>query len=255
MWRRLRIIILLLILASVAQTAWLARTRTAEWRTSLRVVIYPINGDESPAADAYIDALDKQKFEMIEAFFETEAQRFGLELSDPIDTFLARQINVRPPPPPFGGNVLQIMFWSLELRYWAWRHDTHRGPKPDARLFVLYFDPATSRTLAHSTGLQKGMLGIVNAFASAEQEGSNAVIIAHELLHTFGATDKYDRNSNAPLFPYGYAEPEARPLYPQRRAEIMAGRIPITETHSEIPRSLKRVVIGEQTAREINWVK
>ena len=52
------------------------------------------------------------------------------------------------------------------------------------RLFVVYFDPATSRTLAHSTGIQKGMLGIVNAFASADQEGSNAVVIAHELLHT-----------------------------------------------------------------------
>ena len=49
--------------------------------------------------------------------------------------------------------------------------------------------------MAHSTGLQKGMLGVVNAFASADQEGSNAVVIAHELLHTFGATDKYDRKN------------------------------------------------------------
>jgi hypothetical protein len=99
------------------------------------------------------------------------------------------------------------------------------------------------------------MLGIVNVFASADQEGSNAVVIAHELLHTFGATDKYDSGTNGPSFPDGYAEPDARPLHPQRRAEIMAGRIPITETHSEIPRNLKRVVIGEKTAREINWVK
>ena len=35
----------------------------------------------------------------------------------------------------------------------------------------------------------------------------------------------------------------------------MAGRIPITETHSEIPRNLKRAMIGEKTAREINWLK
>jgi hypothetical protein len=35
----------------------------------------------------------------------------------------------------------------------------------------------------------------------------------------------------------------------------MAGRIPITETQSEIPFNLKRVVIGEKTAREINWLK
>jgi hypothetical protein len=99
------------------------------------------------------------------------------------------------------------------------------------------------------------MLGIVNAFASVEQEGSNGVIIAHELLHTFGATDKYDTSTNAPSFPDGYAEPDARPRLPQRQAEIMAGRIPITDTHSEIPRSLRRVVIGEKTAHEINWLK
>lgn len=255
MWRPLRIVVLLIILASVAQTAWLSRARTAEWRTSLRVVIYPINGDDSPTSKAYIEALDRQKFEVVETFFETEAQHFGLEMSDPIDTFVAPQVAVKPPAPPFGGNVAQIMLWSLTLRYWAWRHDTHTGPKPDVRLFVVYFDPAQTQTLAHSTGLQKGMLGIVNVFASADQEGSNAVVVAHELLHTFGATDKYDRNTNAPSFPDGYADPHAQPLHPQRQAEIMAGRIPITETESDIPRNLRRVVIGERTAREINWLK
>jgi hypothetical protein len=255
MWRRLRIAILLLILASVAQTAWLARTRTAEWRTSLRVAIYPINGDDSPATSAYISTLDRQKFEPIETFFETEAQHFGLRSSDPIDTFLATQIAGRPPAPPFGRSAWEIMLWSLKLRYWAWRHDTYTGPKPDVRLFVVYFDPAKSDKVGHSTGLQKGMLGIVNAFASADEEGSNTVVIAHELLHTFGATDKYDPNTNAPRHPDGYADPDARPLHPQRQAEIMAGRIPITETHSEIPRNLKRVVVGEKTAREINWIK
>ena len=255
MWRRLRIAILLIILASVAQTAWLARTRTAEWRTSLRVVIYPINGDDSPATSAYVRALDREKFDVIETFFETEAKHFELSSRDPIDTFLAPPIADKPPPPPFGGSAWQIVLWSLRLRYWAWRHDTHKGPKPDVRLFAIYFDPAKTGTLPHSTGLQKGMLGLVNVFASADQEGSNAVVITHELLHTLGATDKYDPATNAPSFPDGYAEPDASPRHPQRRAEIMAGRIPITESRSDIPRSLKRVVMGEKTAREINWTK
>jgi hypothetical protein len=70
-----------------------------------------------------------------------------------------------------------------------------------------------------------------------------------------GATDKYDPRTNAASFPDGYAEPDARPVHPQRQAEIMAGRIPVTETRSEIPPNLKRVVIGEKTAREINWIK
>lgn len=255
MWRVIRIVVLLLILATVAETAWLARTRTAEWRSSLRVVIYPINGDMSAAAGKYVAALQKEQFDPIEEFFEAEAKNFELRLSDPIDIFLAPPVSVKPPAPPFGRGTSEIVWWSLKLRYWAWRHDTHKGPKPDVRLFVLYYDPATNSTLPHSTGLQKGMLGIVNAFASAEMEGSNSIVIAHELLHTFGATDKYDMGTNAPSFPEGYAVPDRKPLHPQRQAEIMAGRIPLGETRSEMPRNLKRAVIGPKTAREINWVK
>jgi hypothetical protein len=78
---------------------------------------------------------------------------------------------------------------------------------------------------------------VVNAFADSDHEGSNNVVIAHELLHTLGATDKYDPIGNQPLYPDGYANPQASPRLPQRRAEIMAGRIPISETVAEIPRT------------------
>jgi len=33
-------------------------------------------------------------------------------------------------------------------------------------------------------------------------------VIAHELLYTLNATDKYDLNTGLPIFPNGYAEPE-----------------------------------------------
>ena len=81
----------------------------------------------------------------------------------------------------------------------------------------------------------------------------NNIVIAHEFLHTLGATDKYDFANNQPVFPDGYAEPQRVPLLPQSYAEIMAGRPPLTHTEAEIPASLNRVLIGEQTAREINW--
>lgn len=255
MWRLLRIALLLFILATVAQTAWLSRARTAEWRTSLRVVVYPINADGSGATAKYVATLAKEKFEAIEDFFEAEAKHHELTLSDPIDIFVAPPVSAKPPAPPFGGSRVDIMSWSLKLRYWAWRHDTHKGPKPNVRLFVLYHDPAAANTLPHSTGLQKGMLGLVNAFANEKHEGSNNIVIAHELLHTVGATDKYDSTTNMPVHPDGYADPDAKPLLPQRQAEIMGGRIPVSETQANIPRDLRRVVIGAKTAREINWTK
>jgi hypothetical protein len=102
-------------------------------------------------------------------------------------------------------------------------------------------------------GLQKGLIGVVNAFASDAQAAQNDVVIAHELLHTLGATDKYDLQTNQPFFPDGYAEPERQPLLPQLYAEIMAGRVPVTRTDAEMPGSLEEALIGGKTAREINW--
>jgi hypothetical protein len=182
-------------------------------------------------------------------------KKYDVSLADPVEVFLAPPILATPPAAPFGGNALRIVWWSLELRAWAWWNDTYKGAKPDVRLFVLYHDPVAGTTLPHSTGLQKGMIGLVNAVADGEYEGSNDVVIAHELLHTLGATDKYEPDGNRPIFPDGYADPQAIPRVPQRRAEIMAGRIPISETQSEMPAGMRQVVIGARTAREINWIR
>jgi hypothetical protein len=81
----------------------------------------------------------------------------------------------------------------------------------------------------------------------------NNVIITHEFLHTLGATDKYDPATNQPLYPDGYAVPDLQPLVPQRYAEIMAGRTPVSQTDATIPESLNDVIIGSLTAKEINW--
>jgi len=80
-------------------------------------------------------------------------------------------------------------------------------------------------------------------------------VIAHELMHALGAGDRYEQGTNRPLYPEGFADPDAVPRYPQSRAEIMAGRIPISENHAETPSGMDEVAIGTLTAREINWIK
>lgn len=254
MWRTLRIAVLLFILATVAQGAWLARARTTEWDRTLHVVIYPINGDGSATVERYIGGLRDAAFEPIETFIGKEAKSRGVGLQPPVLVALAPPISSRPPGPPFGGGKAEILVWSLKLRLWAYWNDSYKRAKPDARVFVSYYDPALRPRLAHSTGLQRGLIGVVNAFATADMEGSNNVVIAHELLHTFGASDKYDVAGNRPLYPDGFVDPDAQPLYPQQRAEIMAGRIPISETRAEVPAGMEEVAIGARTAREINWV-
>jgi len=94
---------------------------------------------------------------------------------------------------------------------------------------------------------------VVHAFALATMAGSNNIVIAHELLHTVGATDKYDLATGAPLFPSGYGDRDQVPLYPQQQAEIMAGRRALASGAFEMPGSLREVVVGPETAWEIRW--
>ncbi len=256
MFRILRIFVLLVILVNVALGTWLARARTTSWETPLRVMVYPINADGSETTTRYISELNRETFRPIEAFFDEEAQRIGLAKKDLVDIHMGSEVKMLPPPPPHGGKVVQIMFWSLSLRLWAWRHAEHPGqPDPHARMFVLFYDPAKVERVAHSLGLQKGLIGVVHAYSSKGQTAQNNVVLAHELFHTVGATDKYDPGTNQPAFPEGYADPEKVPLLPQEFAELMAGRMATSETGSQMPASLQHTVIGDKTAREIGWIR
>jgi hypothetical protein len=145
--------------------------------------------------------------------------------------------------------------WSLKLRYWAWRVTRHAREPEDVRIFVLYHDPALTPTVPHSLGLTKGLIGVVYAFATPLMNGENDVVIAHELLHTVGATDKYSPLSDAPRFPDGYGDPRQTPLYPQATAELMAGRRMLSANRWEQAPSLDDVVIGPATALEIRWLR
>jgi hypothetical protein len=255
LFRTIRIALLLIVLVIAAGTTWLTKMRTSSWERPLRVAIFPIAGDNSAQTYAYIKTLEPATFQPIATFMAREARRFGLALNTPVEVYLAPQLYSVPPAPPFGGNAVQVMLWSLQIRYWAWVHADFNKPPPHARIFVIYFDPQVAKHVAHSLGLQKGLIGVVNAYAADFQNAENNVVIAHELLHTVGATDKYDPDSNEPRFPQGYAEPHRSPLLPQKYAEIMAGRFPATSSHeAAMPASLEEVMIGEATAREINWL-
>ena len=255
MWRRLRIAVLLLILLFVALNTYFDRVYSTDWNIPLRIAAFPINADGSTVTASYISQQPAGTFQRIETFFEQEGKQYGLQMERPIRLTLAPPLSAAPPELDPRAGALSATLWSLRMRYWAWRVDAPPGPAPDIKLFVLYHDPALSPALPHSLGLQKGLLGVVHVFADAHMTGSNDTVIAHELLHTLGATDKYDLASDQPLRPDGFAEPNREPLYPQSFAELMAGRIPVSSTEAEQPASLQQVLIGPKTASEIGWKK
>ena len=254
MIKKFRIVILLYVLLMVALSAMWTQDRSTDWDAPLVVAIYPINGDGRVATTKYINKLDKETFTGIEEFFNREAERYQLTINKPVDIVLAKQINELPPKPPGNhASVPSIMVWSLKMRYWSWSIDNYDRPK-DIQVFVIYFDPEQSQRLAHSLGLQKGLIGVVNAFADKIMFKENNIVIAHEILHTVGASDKYDPRTNQPIFPVGFAEPDKEPSLPQKKAEIMAGRIPVDVNKTKSPKSLKKVLLGETTATEIRWL-
>jgi len=243
------------ILILVGVDAWLTKMRSTSWDHPLRVVLYPINADGSEAADQTITQLQASQFDKIAETLQRQATRYNISNSDLMDFDIAPIVKETPPLPPRNGNALKVMWWSLKLRWWANHEDNYQGPTPEIRAFLLYYDPKTHNMLEHSTGLEKGMIGVIKLFASPQMRGQNNMVMLHELLHTLGATDKYDLRNNQPLYPDGYAEPDLDPLLPQHKAEIMAGRIPISDKQAEIPHDLSQVVIGPKTAREIGWIK
>lgn len=255
MFKKVRVAILLLILINVGVGAWLTRARTTSWERPLRVAVFPIAADASPATGSYIAALTTETFASVDDFFREEGKRYGLTLSHPVEVRVAHRVDGLPPPPPYGESGLSVLLWSLQMRFWAWQHGEVEGPAPHVRMFVIFHDPKLSTTVPHSLGLQKGLIGVVHAFASEEQTAQNKVVVAHELLHTVGATDKYDPATNLPVFPDGYGDPDQQPLLPQRFAEIMAGRVAVSKTEAEMPANLGAVLVGTATAREINWVR
>lgn len=255
MWKALRVAILLLILAMAAQSAWLAQRDATDWKNPLVVVVYPLNADGSEAADRYIAALGVERFQPIADFMREQAAHYRVPVSQPVELRLAAPVRALPPPTPAAGDTPAIVWWSLRLRLWAWWNDNYTGARANVRLFLMYHDDRRSPRLPHSTGLQKGLLGVVHVFANTQMSAENNVVIAHEMLHTLGATDKYDLRTTLPSFPDGYAEPALSPVLPQRLAEIMGGRIPVTEARAVQAEGLHRVVIGPKTAAEIRWLR
>jgi hypothetical protein len=255
MFRALRIFVLLFIFVFVALGAWRAKTQSVEWKYTLPVNVYLINGDGSAVAAEYLRSLTIDDFKPIATFIHDEAVRYGHTANAPIEIRFGGVIDTQPPEPPHNRSTLEVIAWSLKMRWWAYRNAETVGPGPQVKMFLLYFDPVQSKRLAHSTGLQKGLTGRVNVFASRDMAMQNNVVITHEFLHTLGATDKYDLATNQPLFPDGYADPDLKPLLPQRYAEIMAGRTPLSQTEAVTPASLDDALIGSKTAQEINWLK
>ena len=252
MWKKFRILILLMILFVVAVNAY--QDQNQNWNKPVFVLLHPINADGLATTQQYIQQLSAQDLENARSYLQNAAQQYR---GQPTYFYfnLGRELNVLPPKVPEQASILDTIIWSLKFRFYAWQQQQGSDSSTSVTLFLNYYDPAQTKQLKHSTALQKGRIGSVNLFASKKQTEQNKIVLVHELLHAFGASDKYDLSTGQPIYPAGYAFPNQQPLFPQAKAELMAGHIPLSETRSKMPESLDQTVINEMSALELGWKK
>ncbi|MCU4578662.1 hypothetical protein KTJ34_14655 [Acinetobacter courvalinii] len=252
MWKNIRVAILLVVLLVVAVNAY--RDQNQDWNQPIHILLHPINADGRTTTQQYIRQLQQDDFAEVKQYLEKNSQQYRGQ-SSYFMIQIGRELQQAPPKMAEQPSILNNILWSLKFRFYAWKQHQSVDGSPSLTLYLNFYDPKQSRELKHSTALERGRIGSVNLFASPKQAAQNNVVLVHELLHGFGATDKYNLNNGEPIFPIGYAQADQQPLYPQTEAEIMGGRIPLSEHKSKMPNDLNETVISILTAREVGWVK
>jgi hypothetical protein len=251
-FKLIRIVALLSVLFVIIVGTWMTERRLASWEQPIWVTLYPIADPANARISHFANSVEAEDFEAINRFLTRELLRYGVSLATPLHFQLAPVDSEIPPSLPGRHSTVAIAWWSLQMRWWAWRREKVGDLiAPDIQIFLIYHEPGQFSEMQMSVGMRKGRYGLVKAYTGVDHRSHNHVVITHELLHVLGASDKYVFSTGEPLFPEGYAEPNKQPLFPQNKAEIMAGVIPLSASDYKIPRSLDECHIGHETAKEI----
>jgi hypothetical protein len=197
----------------------------------------------------------------IEKWIREERDRFAPGDGAALELSAAGPFRAETPPPlPPSGDASFLERWRGTSRFLGYfedlaeREGCHRGSH-DGVIFVYFYAEDRSGVYArqHSVASRRSRMGVIFSPLGREHLPRCAALVAHELCHTLGATDKYEGERS--IFPDGFAEPGSEPLYPQEHAEIMALGIPIAPGREERVDWLSRCVVGRKTAEEIGWIR
>ncbi len=250
----MRVVALLSILFVIVIGTWMTERRLASWDRPAWVTVYPIAADDTAGTLKFAQSIEAADFSAVNEFMERETRPYGISVTPAFYIQITPVSTDMPPPMPDQYSPAAIAWWSLKMRWWTWLKGFSDGlVEADIQMFVLYNSINGSNEVDISVGMRKGRYGVVNAYAAKSMQPQNLVVFTHELMHVFGASDKYVRSTGEPEYPFGFADPEQYPLFPQKRAEIMGGRIPLSSFESRMPRSLEQCKIGRTTAVEIGF--
>jgi len=255
-FRRARLVILLGLL--FATIVWAAETENrrharTRWERPIRVGIVLLAGEGAKVnADQWrrgLDALSSRLDAEMRRWRGAGEPPFQFEIVGPFRWDGAFPLS--PPSDRFADRAFHMLGLWRVLR----NIDGVAGVDQsnwDVRLYVLGARvPGWDGSFAEGAGIQNGEVALVRGSAGGDIS-LPLQVIGHELLHTVGASDKYDDGGHA-LEPEGLVEPERTPRYPQAHAEWMAGEVPVSPGAGKPPSSLDDLGVGPVTAREIGW--
>ncbi len=161
-------------------------------------------------------------------------------------------------PEPQGDGPVDLAKQALAVGAWLRDVDPRAGVDPalfDSRIYVRVKRPGASGTaFVEGRSEENGRIGFVDVDLDASTADLALCVVAHELMHTLGATDRYDATGRT-LIPDGLGEPDRSPLYPQRYFEVMARNRVLAPGNEEAPDTVEQIVVGRTTAREIGWIR
>ncbi len=252
-----RTIFLLIILSIVSFFAFQHFSKqyiTTNWNQPLIVTIFPVNENNDPEIQNFVDQVTPAQFQQSVDFLQHQSAKYGIHTQPIIKIERGQKLKDQNIPllPNNEKNTLNNLIWSVKLRWWAYKNAVSTNNDNHIKIFILYHKVTPGQLLPHSSAVKMGYTALVYAFAGKNQIASNNVVFTHELLHTIGAADRYDSNLQ-PVYPDGYAYPNNIPLYPQEQCEIMAPYLALTKHSSKPIQNLNNCIIGPETAYEIGW--
>jgi len=195
----------------------------------------------------------------VQRWFDAEHERY----TDRAGPYLQAHVfgpfvgEVTPPGAP-DADVGWLEMLRVAFAFPRYFHDRARshGIDPDefgARVYLVYGKDRGDLS-ADSRGSRKGRIAVSFIPVDTASVAYAHVTVAHELAHVLGAEDLYRPDDYTAELPRGLVEPHARPIYPQRYAELMAVDIPTGPGREREVNSLDEVRVGHASAAAMGWI-
>ncbi len=251
-----RVTVLLTLLVGVV--VWAVRDVTRrrarnEWTRTLDigVVLVRVGAIDDDVAGAL-----RARLPALEARLGAEMSRYRPGAPRPFRFTLLGPVAGVEPPRAAGDRFFDVVGHTYDL--WRYRRDIDArahviGAAYDSRIYLAARPPTSAtRKSVEGESEDNGRIGTVTVELDRTMVDLTLAVVTHEVLHTLGASDKYDAAGHA-VAPSGFAEPDRVPIYPQRFVEVMARGRPVAPGVEALPESVVELAIGDRTAAEIGW--